>query len=60
MGKRPVSGDHYIVSMGRSSVACRCGWGETRMKLCVEPEKDREALRKLHAQHVIEAAKGAA
>lgn len=49
--------DHYTVSMGRSSVVCRCGWTASRKELCDTEAQDQDALRALHAKHVIKAAK---
>lgn len=49
---------HSTVSMGRSTVVCRCGWAFSRKELCDTEEQDHEALRTLHAQHVLKAIKG--
>lgn len=53
--RRRVPENHVVVSMGRSSLACSCGWGVARTNLCETPEEDQRALRALHSKHIVKA-----
>ncbi len=51
--KRDKTEDHPAVSMGRSTIVCKCGWNVARTELCETEEEDHEVLRTLHAKHVL-------
>ena len=55
MARTRQAKDHYTISMGRSTVVCRCGWALKRSKLYDTESQDQDELRKLHAEHVIKA-----